>query len=149
MFCSAQLLCSILLCSVLFCSVLLHLATLRVGLWRLCQHVAFSLARDALAWVYVVIYFAQIVMLRLRKISPNCAQIVLENKKNHTFFTRKIEIFIRKSRCFWKKKWKNSGKKKISVENNVFFPIKFSLPKNLFSSQLSTMDNSTCPKSPH
>ena len=79
------------------------------------------------------------------KLCPNCSR----EKKNHTFFTRKIEIFIRKSRCFWKKKWKNSGKKKISVENTVFFRIKFSLPKNLFSSQLSTMDNSTCPKSPH
>ena len=40
-----------------------------------------------------MIYFARIVMPRLRKISPNCAQIVLEKKKNHTFFTRKIEIF--------------------------------------------------------
>ena len=41
MFCSAQYYC------VLFCSVLLHLATLRVGLFGLCQHAAFSLARDA------------------------------------------------------------------------------------------------------
>ena len=41
-----------------------------------------------------MIYFAQIVMLRLRKISPNCAQIVLEKKKHDTFFTRKVEFLF-------------------------------------------------------
>ena len=53
---------------------------------------------------------SQIVMLRLREISPNCAQIVLEKEKNHTFFTRKIEIFIGKSLMFLKKLKKKNEK---------------------------------------
>jgi len=89
-----------------------------------------------LAWVYVVIYFAQIVMPRLRKIRLNCAQIVLEKKKHHNFFTCNVEILFENHGVFEKKK--NSENKKIRVEKHRVFPIKFSLPKNLLSSQLST-----------
>ena len=84
-----------------------------------------------------------------QKSAQDCAQIVLEKKTSHIFYSQDRNIYW-KITVFLKKKWKNSEKKKkISVENTVFFRIKFSLPKNLFSSQLSTMDNSTCPISPH
>ena len=95
-----------------------------------------------------MIYFAQIVIPRLRKISPNCTQIVLEKKKHHKIFTRKIEILLENHGIFEKKNENSRKTKKIRVEKHRIFPIKFSLPKNLFSSQLSTkLPQRTAPKS--
>ena len=73
-----------------------------------------------LAWGYIVIYFAQIVIPRLRKISPNCAQIVLEKKKHHKIFTRKIEILLENHGIF-EKKMKTVGKQKKSEWKNIVF----------------------------
>ena len=69
---------------------------------------------------YIVIYFAQIVIPRLRKISPNCTQIVLEKKKHHKSFTRKIEILLENHGIF-EKKMKTIGKQKKSEWKNIVF----------------------------
>jgi hypothetical protein len=57
-------------------------------------------------------YFAQIVMLRLRKISPNCAQIVLEKKKITHFLLARSKFLLENHYVFEKKKKKNNKKKK-------------------------------------
>ena len=54
-----------------------------------------------------MIYFAQIVMLRLRKISPNCAQIVLEKKKSHIFYSQDRNFYWKITNVFEKIEKKN------------------------------------------
>ena len=71
--------------------------------------------------LHIVIYFAQIVIPRLRKTSPNCAQIVLEKKKHHKIFTRKIEILLENHGVFEKKNENSRKTKKSEWKNTVFF----------------------------
>ena len=76
-----------------------------------------------------MIYFAQIAMLRLRKISPNCAQIVLEKEKITHFLLARSKFLLENHGVFEKiEKMKKFWKQKISVENTVFFPIKSAGP---------------------
>ena len=77
-----------------------------------------------------MIYFAQIVIPRLRKISPNCAQIVLEKKKHHKIFTRKIEILLENHGIFEKKK-KTVGKQKNQSGKTPHFSNKIFIAKKL------------------
>ena len=127
------MLCSILLCSVLFRSI----ASSNPACWIMKVMPTRSLLPGTRCFglslccdLFCPNCDAQIAQNQ-PKLCPNCSR----EKKNHTFFTRKIEIFIGKSLMFLKKlkkKMKKFWKQKISVENTGFFPIKFSLPKNLF-----------------
>jgi len=81
---------------------------------------------DDLAWAHVVIYFAQIVMPRLRKISPNCAQIVLE-KKNITKLFLARSKFLSEITVFLKKNDNSRKTKKSRVGKHSVFRIKFLL----------------------